>query len=131
MKLEVIHPAWFPRPKGYAHAVRARGGQLLFVSGEIGCDSDGKVRARDFAAQFERALGRFVEVVKAGGGDVRDIAQMTIYVTDLRAYRKAQRKLGDVWFRTMGRHYPAMAVVGVDRLVDPAAKVEIQGMAVL
>jgi enamine deaminase RidA (YjgF/YER057c/UK114 family) len=40
-------------------------------------------------------------------------------------------ELGEVWRRHFGRRYPAMAVVGVDALFDPAARVELMGVAVI
>ena len=56
---------------------------------------------------------------------------MTVYVTDLPAYRASLDRLGPVWRSHMGRCYPAMALVGVAGLVELRAQVEIEATAVL
>ena len=70
-------------------------------------------------------------MLKQGGGQITDLTEMTIYVTDLDAYRNAGKALGSIWKDKIGRHYPAMALVGVAGLVEPRAKVEIQARAVI
>jgi enamine deaminase RidA (YjgF/YER057c/UK114 family) len=69
--------------------------------------------------------------VHAAGGKVTDIATMTVYVTDVVAYRTSMRALGPIWKERMGQHYPAMALVAVSALVEPEAVVEIQVVAYL
>ena len=70
-------------------------------------------------------------VVRAAGGEPEHIGRMTVFVTDLPAYRGARAELGAVWRARMGRHYPAMALVEVRGLVEPGALVEIEATAVL
>ncbi len=65
-------------------------------------------------------------VVRAAGGAPDSVVKMTIYVTDLPAYRAAQRALGPIWRERFGRHFPAMALVGVAGLVEEQALVEIE-----
>lgn len=82
-------------------------------------------------AQFAAGLDRALAVVRDAGGRPEHIARLTIYVTDMKAYRAARAGLGDAWRAAMGRHYPAIALVEVRSLVDPRAVVEIEATAVL
>lgn len=126
---EVVVTEW-PPPKGYANGRIGRG-RALHVAGQIGWDTTGTFTARDLVAQFGKALDNVLAVVRAAGGAPTDIATMTVYVTDIDAYRGAGAALGPVWRERMGRHYPAMALVAVTALVERAAVVEIQAVAYL
>lgn len=127
---DVVNPAHFAEPKGYANGVVARG-RTLFVAGQIGWEHDGTFSSDELATQFARALDHVVDVVREAGGEPRHVARMTVYVTDLPAYRASLRAIGEAWRARFGRHYPAMALVGVTGLVEPRAKVEIEATAVL
>ena len=70
-------------------------------------------------------------MLEAAGGQVIQLTEMTVYVTDLEGYRERYRELGPIWKERLGRHYPAMALVGVAGLVEKRALVEIQARAVL
>lgn len=127
---EIGVPGW-PAPKGYANG-RVGGGRTLHVGGQIGWSMAEGAGARfpaGLVAQFGQALDNVLAVVRAAGGAAEDIASMTVYVTSIEDYRAAQRALGPVWRERMGRHYPAMALVGVTALVEPEAVVEIQAVA--
>ena len=130
-QLSVVHPPEWAPTKGYSAGVRADGGAQLFVAGQIGWDAQQRFTTDDFIEQFTLALDNVLSVVRAAGGRPEQIAEMTIYVTDLDAYRQRARELGPVWRERLGRHYPAMALVGVSGLVEPRAQVEIQARAVL
>jgi enamine deaminase RidA (YjgF/YER057c/UK114 family) len=56
---------------------------------------------------------------------------MTIYATDVASYRDNLAEVGRAYRVVFGRHFPAMALIGVSELVDPAALVEITGVAVI
>lgn len=127
---EVVNPAHFARPKGYANGIVARG-RALYVAGQIGWEHDGTFASADLAAQFARALDHVLDVVRAAGGEAHHVVRLTVYVTDLPAYRSSLRAIGEAWRARFGRHYPAMALVGVAGLVEPLAKVEIEATAVL
>jgi enamine deaminase RidA (YjgF/YER057c/UK114 family) len=103
----------------------------LFVAGQTAADESGHIAAADFVRQFDTALHRVLQVVSAAGGTAAAIARMTIYVTDMAAYRASRAELASVWRLRMGTHYPAMALVQVAGLVDEGASVEIQADAVL
>lgn len=106
-------------------------GRVLFVAGQDAATPDGEVVTDDFVEQFDRALTKALAVVRDAGGDPTSVGRMTVFVTDLDEYRAARKPLGEVWKARMGRHYPAMSLVEVSRLVDPRAKVEIEATAVL
>jgi enamine deaminase RidA (YjgF/YER057c/UK114 family) len=124
-----INPPGWPPPKGYANGMLGEG-RIVLTGGQIGWDSAGRF-AEGFVAQVEQTLANVVAVVRAAGGDVQDIARLTWYVVDIAEYRACVRELGPAYRRVMGRHFPAMAVVGVSALVEPAARVEIEGTAIL
>ena len=128
----LVNPPSLGRPRGFSHGLLAPpGGQLLFVAGQTAADEHGQIRERGFTAQFETALRKTLAVVEAAGGQREHVGRITIYVTDLEAYLASRRALGDVWSKHMGRHYPAMALVQVTRLVDVDAAVEIEATAML
>jgi enamine deaminase RidA (YjgF/YER057c/UK114 family) len=130
--MQIVNPPELGRPRGFAHGVLApAAGRVLFVAGQTAADGDGAVAEQDFVAQFRVALTRVLAVVRSAGGGAGDIARMTVYVTDMDAYRRARRELRPVWETLMGTHYPAMALLEVSRLVDEGAVVEIQADAVL
>jgi enamine deaminase RidA (YjgF/YER057c/UK114 family) len=125
-----VRPPELPRPRGYAHGMVAEG-RVLAVAGQIGTGPGGALVGDDFVAQFARTLDNVLAVVRAAGGGPDSVFQMTVFVTDLAAYRAALAPLGRAWGERFGRHYPAMALVGVAGLVEPGAKVEITALAAL
>ena len=129
---EVLNPAALGEPRGWNHGLLAPpGGRVLFVAGQTASGPGGHIETPDFAAQFALALDRVLAVVRAAGGEPSHIGRMTIYVTDLAAYRDARSELGAAWRARLGRHYPAMALVEVSGLVDAGARVEIEATAVV
>jgi enamine deaminase RidA (YjgF/YER057c/UK114 family) len=128
----VVNPEALGPTSGFNHGfVSPAGGRLLFVAGQPGLDASGKVVSGDFVDQFDQALSRVLTVVGAAGGRAEHVMRMTIYVTSMEQYQASRRALGDVWRARMGRHYPAVALVGVTALVDEGALVEIEATAVL
>lgn len=129
---EVLNPAALGEPRGWNHGLLApREGRVLFVAGQTAAGPGGDLETPDFAAQFALALDRVLAVVRAAGGEPSHIGRMTIYVTDLAAYRDARSELGAAWRARLGRHYPAMSLVEVSGLVDVGAQVEIEATAVV
>jgi enamine deaminase RidA (YjgF/YER057c/UK114 family) len=126
-RLRLVSPSALAPAIGFAHGAVARGA-MLFVGGQIGIDREGAL-ARGFVAQFQRALDNVLAVIAAAGGRPADLARMTVYVTDMAAYRRARPELKAVWRQALGRHYPAMALVGVTELYEPEALVEIEAVA--
>lgn len=128
--MEAVNPAEWPRPVGYANGVVARG-RTLYVAGQIGWNARGEFEATEMGAQFAQALDNVLAVVREAGGRPTDLAKMTVYVTDLDAYRAARRAIGEAWRTRLGKHFPAMALLGVAGLLEPRALVEIEAVAVL
>ena len=131
VSIERINPGELGRPSGFSHAVSATGGRLVFLAGQTGFGPDGAIVGGGVVPQFERALGNLLTALRAAGGDPADLVSLTIYAVDLADYRAHGREIGQVWQRQCGREYPAMAAVGVSRLWDTDALVEVQGFAVV
>jgi enamine deaminase RidA (YjgF/YER057c/UK114 family) len=131
MTLERVNPPTLARPSGFSHAVVAAGGRMVFLAGQVALGADGAITGGTVAEQFERALANLLEALRAAGGSPADLASLTVYAVDLGDYRAHGREIGEAWRRLAGRDYPAMAAVGVSRLWDPSALVEIQGYAVI
>lgn len=129
-RMEAVNPKESPRPVGYSNGVVARGA-TLYVAGQIGWNARGEFEALDMGGQFAQALDNVLAVVREAGGEPTDLAKMTVYVTDLDAYRAARRAIGEAWRDKLGKHYPAMALVCVAGLLEPKALVEIEAVAVL
>lgn len=125
----VTVPEW-PVPKGYSNGMAARG-RTLFIAGQIGWNERGEIETDDLIEQLARALDNVLAVLRAAGGSPTDVVRMTIYVTDLDAYRGNLRGVGHAWKERFGKHFPAMALVGVTGLVERRAKVEVEATAVL
>ncbi len=125
----MLQPAGWPRPKGFANGIRARG-EMVFVGGMIGQDSAGRF-AEGFVAQMKVALENIAAVLAEAGASPEHIVRLTWYVRDIDEYLADLPALGAAYREVMGRHFPAMAVVEVTRLVEPQARLEIEATAVL
>jgi enamine deaminase RidA (YjgF/YER057c/UK114 family) len=130
--LEFIQPSDWPRPKGYANAIRVPAGRdLLFLAGQIGWGADGDLAGSDFLPQFRQALANVVTLVRQAGGEVEDIVRLTIFCIDKADYLADPKAVGEVYRGAMGRHFPVMSLVQVAALVEPGALVEIEATAAL
>ncbi|MES9511093.1 RidA family protein [Streptomyces sp. NPDC000609] len=126
-----INPVELSPPTGFSHAVTVTGGHLVFLAGQTALDHDGKVVGDELPEQFATALTNLLTALRAAGGAPADLARVTVYATDVADYRQRAAELGRIWRQLAGRDYPAMAVIGVARLWDEQALVEIDGVAVL
>ncbi|CAL9392569.1 RidA family protein [Streptomyces werraensis] len=131
MTAERVNPPDLSPPAGFSHAVVATGSRVVFLAGQTALDGDGKVVGDTLPEQFTRALTNLLTALRAAGGAPADLARVTVYATDVAAYRAHARELGRIWRDVAGRDYPAMAVVEVVRLWDEEAMVELDGFAVL
>jgi enamine deaminase RidA (YjgF/YER057c/UK114 family) len=132
MTFEQINPQSLGAPSGYANGLLTEpGGRLLFVAGQIAWNEKHEIVSDEFVEQFDKALENVVLVVNEAGGKASDVARLVIYVTDKAEYLEQTRQVGERYRKHMGKHYPAMVLVQVAGLVDNAAKVEIEGIAVL
>jgi enamine deaminase RidA (YjgF/YER057c/UK114 family) len=127
----VVRAPGLPEPSGYAHAVVAEPGNVVYLGGQSAQGPDGAIRGRTIVEQFDAAAGNVVAALAAGGGQPEHLVSVAIYVTDVAEYRASLGELGRVYRRHFGHHYPAMALLGVSALFDDAAKVELVGVAVI
>ena len=128
--LQRINPSSLAKPSGFSHAVIARG-TTIHLAGQTGMDSSGAIVPGGLVPQFEQALANLITALNEAGGYADGLASLTIYIIDMDDYRAHAREIGEVWKRLAGTDYPAIAGIGVTRLWDDEAVVEIQGWAVL
>lgn len=131
MSLERVNPDQLAPPTGFSHAVTATGNRLVFLAGQTALDPSGKIVGDDLTAQFEQALTNLLTALREAGGTPDHLTRVTIYATDVADYRTRAPQLGRIWRELAGRDYPAMALIGIVRLWDEEALVELDGLAVL
>lgn len=122
-------PGWAP-PIGYANGVAAEG-RTIYVGGQVGWNAEQRFESDDLVDQVRQTLANIIAVLAAGGASPAHIVSLTWYVTDVEEYLARQKDIGRAYRDLIGKHFPAMALVQVVRLVEPRAKVEIQAIAVL
>ncbi|MEU0467458.1 RidA family protein [Amycolatopsis sp. NPDC006131] len=130
MSVQRVNPPELAPPRGFSHAVVATG-TTVFLAGQTALDADGRIVGSTVVEQFERALSNLLGALRAAGGTPDRLVSLTVYATDLAGYRAHAREIGEVWRRLAGTDYPAMAAIGVSRLWDAEALVEVQGFAVV
>ena len=126
-----LNPDSLPVPSGYSHGISVPAGQLLFIAGQIAVNKDNQIVSDDLAEQFDQALANVIAVLSAGGGKPENVTRIVIYVTDKIEYRNQRSEIGKRYQKHMGKHFPAMVLVQVVALLDDAAKVEIEAIAVI
>ncbi|MDE0944800.1 MAG: RidA family protein [Alphaproteobacteria bacterium] len=128
-----VLPEGWGRARGFSYGVIATGARVLRIAGQIAATEGNKSvdPALDFGGQWERAMGNMVTVLRAAGGEPSHLVMMRAYVTDIDAFNAAGAAVGAAWGEHLGKHFPAMTLVEVSRLIDPNAMVEIEGEAVL
>ncbi len=134
MQVEIINPPFFVKPVGYSHMSKITGpaGTMLFLGGICGMDENGAiVDPENIVAQFDRALSNIKQAIEYAGGQVEHVARMRIFTSDMDNYQSHMRELGQVWKKHFGKHYPAMALLGLKQLFDLGAKIEIECEAFL
>ena len=125
-----VNPPTLAPARGYSNGMMYQGaGRILFLAGQIGWDASGRMVSDRFAEQFDQALANLIAVVTAAGGQPASIGKLTIFVLDIGEYEGARKDIGERYRRRMGSHYPAMTLVQVAALLEPAARVEIEGIA--
>lgn len=127
---QFLHPAHWKPAIGYANGVAASG-RMVFTGGLIGWNAQQEFETDDFVGQVEQVLKSIVEVLACAGARPEHLVRLTWYVTDKRDYLSNLKEIGRAYKATIGRHYPAMALVQVAALVEDRAKVEIEATAVI
>ena len=131
MSHEIVNPTSLAKPVGFAHAVIAAPGRTVYLGGQTAQDPAGEIVGDTIAEQFDVAAGNVITALAAAGGEPAHLVSLMIYVTDVPAYRAALAELAPVYRRHFGQHYPAIALLGVAELFDPAALLELVGTAVV
>jgi enamine deaminase RidA (YjgF/YER057c/UK114 family) len=126
---ELINSPELAPPIGFSHAVRA--GDTVYLAGQTALAPDGSIIGETIADQFDVAAGNLMTALRAAGGGPDDLVSLQVFVTSVPEYKQSLMALGRVWRTHFGRRYPAMGLFGVTELFDPAAKVELMGVAVL
>ena len=130
-ELRVVAPSSLPRAVGFSHGIVAEG-RLLFLAGQTALDAEGRIVAvGDVVGQYRQVLGNLRAVVEEAGGEMTDIAKMTIFVRNRDSYKAHLKELGKVHKEFFGAYYPALALLEISRFYDDDALIEIEGIAVL
>ena len=128
--MKILQPTGWPRPKGYSNGISARG-RTIFTAGIVGWDENEHFPEHRLHGQFARALRNILAILAEDGAGPEHIVRMTCYVVDRGEYLRERDEIGAAWREIIGKHYPAMALVEVKGLVESAAKVEIEAIAVV
>ena len=128
--MRALLPAGWPRPKGYANGISAKG-RLIATAGVVGWTADEQFGTDDLAGQFRQVLVNTLAILAEDGAGPEHIVRMTWYVTDMPAYRNSLAEIGAAYRELIGKNFPAMAVIGVTGLVEPQAKIEIETLAMV
>jgi enamine deaminase RidA (YjgF/YER057c/UK114 family) len=126
---DLINAPELAPPTGFSHAVRA--GDTVYLAGQTASAPDGMIVGETIVQQFDVAAGNLMTALRAAGGGPEDLVSLQVFVTAVAEYKQSLMPLGRVWRTHFGRRYPAMGLFGVTELFDPAAKVELMGVAVL
>ncbi|MCS3443906.1 RidA family protein [Microbacterium phyllosphaerae] len=127
MSRQIINPDSLVKPIGFAHGVRA--GEFVYLGGQTAMDAEGRIVPGGIVEQFVQAFSNVLTTLAAAGGEPSDLVDVTIYLTDVDDYQRNGREIGRRWRELAGTEYPAMAGIGVTRLWQPEALIEIQGVA--
>lgn len=126
----LFDPDGLPEASGFSYGAIPAPGRTVHLAGITGHAADGSIDD-SLVAQFGRACQSVARVIVDAGGEPSDLVSMTIYTTDIASYRTSLKELGEEYRAVFGRHYPPMALLGIDELVDPGAVVELLCVAVI
>lgn len=126
---QVLQPSGWPMPKGYANGMAAEG-RIVVTGGVIGWNAEERL-ADGFVAQVAQTLSNIAAILAEAGAGPEHLVRLTWYVVDVDEYLTNLKELGRIYRAVFGAHYPAMALVQVVRLVEKAARVEIEATAVI
>ncbi|UKA62483.1 RidA family protein [Arthrobacter sp. FW306-04-A] len=129
MSHKTVNPGSLPKPSGFAHGMLA--GNTLFLGGQTALDKEMNIVPGGIVEQFTQAFSNVLTTLRQAGGLPEDLVSVTIYLTDVDDYMANGREIGRIWREMAGSEYPAMAGIGVTRLWQKEALIEIQGIAVI
>lgn len=125
----IVNPPTMAKPKGFAHGIKV--GNVVYLGGQTALDADYNIVPGGMVEQFTQAFTNVLTTLRAAGGEPADLVDVTIYLTDVDDYLKNGKEIGRIWRELAGRDYPALAGIGVTRLWQPEALIEIKGVAVI
>ena len=128
--MKILQPPGWPRPKGYSNGISAKG-RMIFTGGIVGWDEHESFPEYRLHEQFARALRNTLAILAEDGAGPEHVVRMTCYIIDRDEYLSQRDEIGATWREIMGRNDPAMALVEVQRLIESAAKIEIETTAVV
>ena len=128
MSVRLINPATLAEAKGFSHVAVGKGAPVV-LAGQIGWDKSGRIVSEDLVAQFAKSIDNLLDALRAAGGKPEDLALLRIYCTRVDLYRARLKELGEAYRKRLGRHFPAMCLLGVTELFVPGTLVEIEGLA--
>lgn len=126
---ETINPEELAKPSGFAHGTKV--GNVVHLGGQTALDKNMQIVPGGIVEQFTRAFSNVLTTLRAAGGDATDLVEVTIYLTDVDDYLANGREIGRIWREMAGREYPALAGIGVSRLWQREALIEIKGVAII
>ncbi|MBC8259341.1 MAG: RidA family protein [SAR324 cluster bacterium] len=129
--MTVLLPDGWKAPIGYSNGIAVDSGKIVFIAGQVGWDAQQEFQSEEIAPQFEQALINILAVLEQAGGKPVHICRITAFCIDKKAYLKERSKLGNIWRKLMGKHYPAMSMIFVADLLDSPGKIELEATAVI
>ena len=130
MSHKKINPQGWKPARGYANAILSEG-LTLNIAGQIGWNENQEFISKDFLGQMEQTLKNISAIVNEAEGKITDLTRLTWYVTDKAEYVSNQKKVGEVYRKILGNHFPAMTMVVVSALVEDEALIEIEATAII
>lgn len=127
---EIVNPESLAAPRGFAHAVVSAPGRTVYLGGQIGNDKDGAI-PDDLVEQFDQACANVLEAVAGAGGQPGHVVSLQIFATDVGEYAARMEEIGEAYRKHFGKHFPAMSLLATPELFEPAARVELMGVAVI
>ena len=131
MSIKKINPEVLAKPVGFSHAMVIDGGKLIYLSGQTALNKNGVIEGVTIVEQFERVLTNLLTALREAGGTPENLVKLNIYSVDPVDYRANSKEIGKIWQALIGKNYPAMTLVGVTKLWDTQALLEIEGVAVI
>ena len=129
-EFEFLQPKAWASPQGYANGIAAEG-RLVFIAGQVGWDTDGRMVGSDLVAQTEQALKNIVAILAEAGGAPEHLTRLTWYIIDKKGYVAHRKEIGEAYRRVIGKHFPTMSLLVVAGLLENDAQVEIEATAVI
>lgn len=127
---EIVNPDSLASPRGFAHAVVSAPGRTVYLGGQVGIDKDGAI-PDDLVEQFDQACANIIEALTAAGGEPEHVVTLQIFATDVGEYAARTEEIGEAYRKHFGKHFPALALLATMELFEPAARVELMGVAVI